>query len=174
MHYALDALVPHIDPTAWIAANATVIGQATIGAEVGVWFNAVIRADNDVIEVGDRSNVQEGCVLHTDAGWKLTVGRGVTVGHQAMLHGCTVEDNVLIGIKAVVLNGARIGRDSLIGANALVTEGKVIPEHSLVVGSPGKVVRTLTDDEVAFLRLSADLYVQKVHQYRAGLRALGG
>lgn len=172
MHYALDAFVPTIDPSAWIADNASVIGQVTLGAEVGVWFNAVIRGDNDRIVVGARSNVQEGCVLHTDAGWVLTVGAGVTIGHQAMLHGCTIEDNVLIGIKAVVLNGARIGRDSLIGANALVTENKVIPPRSLVVGSPGKVLRELTDAEVDFLKLSATMYVAKVAQYRQGLRAL--
>jgi carbonic anhydrase/acetyltransferase-like protein (isoleucine patch superfamily) len=173
MHYALDAHVPVIDPTAWIADSATVIGQVTLGAEVGVWFGAVLRGDNDRIVVGDRTNVQEGCVLHTDAGWVLEVGAGVTVGHHAVLHGCTIEDNVLVGIKAVVMNGARVGRDSLIGANALVTENKVIPPRSLVVGSPGKVLRELTDAEVDFLRLSASMYAAKVTQYRAGLRALG-
>jgi carbonic anhydrase/acetyltransferase-like protein (isoleucine patch superfamily) len=134
-----------------------------------VWFGAVLRADNEPIVIGRESNVQDGAVLHADPGFPLTLGARVTVGHQAMLHGCTVGDGTLVGIKAVVLNGAVIGRECLIGANALIPEGKTIPDRSLVVGSPGRVVRTLSDDDVKRIGHAADVYVANAARYRAGL-----
>lgn len=154
----------------YIAYNATVIGSVVLEDEVGVWFNAVIRGDNDIITIGRRSNIQEGCVLHTDEGIKLTVGNDCTVGHMAMLHGCTIGDCTLIGIKSVILNHARIGKHCIIGANSLITEGKEIPDRSLVMGSPGKVVRELTDAEVLRIQQSADNYVAKLTLYREGFR----
>jgi carbonic anhydrase/acetyltransferase-like protein (isoleucine patch superfamily) len=155
----------------YVAHNATVVGSVTLEPHSSVWFNAVIRGDNDRIVVGERSNVQDGAVLHTDRGMDLVIGRDVTVGHMVMLHGCSIGDGTLVGIKSVVMNRARIGRHCLIGACSLVTEGKEIPDRSLVMGVPGKVVRTLTDAEVAFLMESADNYVRKNFRYRAGLRA---
>ena len=149
----------------FVAANATVIGSVVLEDESSVWFNTVIRGDNDVITIGARS------VLHTDAGIALTLGTEVSVGHQAMLHGCTIGDGSLIGIKALILNHAVVGRECLIGANALVTEGKSIPDRSLVLGSPGKVVRTLTDEEVAGLRAIAAHYVENARRYLEGLVA---
>ncbi len=155
----------------FVAHNATVVGAVTLEHHSSVWFNAVIRGDNDRIVVGERSNVQDGAVLHTDPGMQLVIGRDVTVGHMVMLHGCSIGDGTLVGIKSVVMNHARIGRNCLIGAGSLVTEGKEIPDRSLVMGVPGKVVRSLTDAEVAFLMDSADNYVRKIARYRAGLRA---
>jgi carbonic anhydrase/acetyltransferase-like protein (isoleucine patch superfamily) len=149
----------------FIAHNATVVGSVILGDATSVWFNAVIRGDNDTIALGARTNVQDAAVLHTDPGIALSIGEGVSIGHQAMLHGCTVGDGCLIGIKAVVLNHAVIGRDCLIGANALIAEGKTIPERSLVVGSPGRVVRALTDEEVARVRGAADIYVRHARNY---------
>jgi carbonic anhydrase/acetyltransferase-like protein (isoleucine patch superfamily) len=149
----------------YIAANATVIGSVVLEDEASVWFNTVIRGDNDVITVGARSNVQDGSVLHTDAGIRLTIGAEVSIGHQAMLHGCTIGDGSLIGIKALILNHAVIGRECLIGANTLITEGKTIPDRSLVLGSPGKVVRTLSAEEVAQLRTIAAHYVDNARRY---------
>lgn len=149
----------------FVAANATLIGSVLLDDEASVWFNTVIRGDNDVITVGARSNVQDGSVLHTDAGIALTIGEEVSIGHQAMLHGCTIGDGSLIGIKALVLNHAVIGRECLIGANALVTEGKKIPDRSLVLGSPGKVVRTLSAEEVSRLREIAAHYVANARRY---------
>jgi carbonic anhydrase/acetyltransferase-like protein (isoleucine patch superfamily) len=154
----------------YVAPNATLIGRVVLEDRATVWFGAIVRADNEPIVIGPRSNVQDGAVLHADPGFPLTLGEGVTVGHQAMLHGCTVGDGSLVGIKAVVLNGASIGRECLIGANALVGEGKAIPDRSLVLGSPGKVVRTLTDDDVKRLRYAADVYVANAQRYRDGLR----
>ena len=155
----------------YVAPGATLIGRVVLEDRATVWFGAILRADNEPIVVGRRSNVQDGAVLHADPGFPCTLGEGVTVGHQAMLHGCTIGDGTLVGIKAVVLNGATIGRDCLIGANALVAEGKVIPDRSLVLGSPGKVVRTLTDDDVARIRYAADVYVANGERYRDGLRS---
>jgi carbonic anhydrase/acetyltransferase-like protein (isoleucine patch superfamily) len=149
----------------FVAANATVIGSVVLEDEASVWFNTVIRGDNDLITVGARSNVQDGSVLHTDAGIPLTIGAEVSIGHQVMLHGCTIGDGSLIGIKALILNHAVIGRECLIGANALVTEGKAIPDRSLVLGSPGKVVRTLSGEEVAQLRGIAAQYVENARRY---------
>jgi carbonic anhydrase/acetyltransferase-like protein (isoleucine patch superfamily) len=152
----------------FIAHNATLVGSVTLGDEVSIWFNAVLRADNDVITVGARTNVQDGAVLHADPGMPLKLGEGITVGHLAMLHGCTIGDGSLIGIQAVVLNRAVVGRECLVGANTLIPEGKVFPDRSLIVGTPGKVVRALTDEELASLRASADTYVRKIDGYRAG------
>lgn len=155
----------------WVADNATVIGSVVLENDVSVWFNTVIRGDNDLITIGEGSNVQDNSVLHTDEGVKLTVGRNVTIGHQVMLHGCTIGDGSLIGIKATVLNNARIGKNCLVGAHALITEGKEIPDRSLVVGAPGKVVRQLTDEEVKMLQWNAEHYVQNFKRYQKQLKA---
>src|SRR2546425_9224960 len=153
----------------FVAANATVIGSVMLEDEASVWFNTIIRGDTDVITVGARSNVQDGSVLHTDAGVPLTIGAEVSIGHQVMLHGCTIGEGSLIGIKALILNHAVIGRECLIGANTLITEGKIIPDRSLVLGSPGKVVRTLSDDEIAGLRSIAAHYVDNARRYLMAL-----
>ena len=150
----------------YIAGSATVIGSVLIEDKASVWFNAVIRGDNDLITIGEGSNIQDHSVLHTDEGVQLTIGRNVTVGHHVMLHGCTIGEGSLIGIKSVILNNARIGRHCLIGANALITEGKEIPDGSLVVGAPGKVVRQLTDEEVARLLWNAEHYVSNYKRYQ--------
>jgi carbonic anhydrase/acetyltransferase-like protein (isoleucine patch superfamily) len=153
----------------YIAPSAVVVGSVILEHQVSVWFNVVIRGDNEDIELGPRCNVQDSSVLHTDEGVPLRVGASVSVGHLAMLHGCVIGEGSLIGIKAVILNHAVIGRECLIGANTLIAEGKVIPDRSLVVGSPGKVVRTLTPDEVAGLRGIADHYVENAERYRRDL-----
>ncbi|WP_207063644.1 gamma carbonic anhydrase family protein [Motiliproteus sp. SC1-56] len=157
----------------FIADNATVIGSVELEENVSIWFNAVVRADNDLIRIGDHTNIQDAAVLHTDPGWPLHIGAYVTVGHKAMLHGCTVGDNSLIGINAVVLNGARIGRNCLIGANTLIPEGMEVPDGSLVVGSPGKVRRSLSDEEVAGIKANAEHYVANLNRYRRTLVQLG-
>ncbi len=171
--YELDGVQPQVAPTAWIADSAEVIGDVRLEDGASVWFGVVVRGDNHPIVIGPGSNLQENAVLHTDAGVPLTLGRNVTVGHQAMLHGCAVGDNTLIGIGAVVLNGARIGRDSLVGAGALVTEGKEFPDGSLIVGSPAKAVRALTPEQIAGLRRSAEGYVANAARFRRGLRRIG-
>ncbi|AWT48811.1 gamma carbonic anhydrase family protein [Psychrobacter sp. YP14] len=153
----------------WVADSARVIGDVYLGHQASVWFGAVIRGDNERIHIGDYSNVQENAVIHTDAGIQVTIGEYVTIGHLAMLHGCTVGDNSLIGIGAVVLNNAKIGKNCIIGAKALVTEGKEIPDNSLVMGAPAKVVKTLTEEQVAFLKMSALHYAKKCQQFKAGL-----
>lgn len=149
----------------FIAPNAYVLGQVTLGNRVSIWYGATLRADFDRITIGDDSNVQEGVIMHVDHGTPLSVGKGVTVGHGAVLHGCTVGDNSLIGIKAVVLNGAVIGKGCVIGANALVKENEVIPDFSLVVGSPGKVIRQLGEDTLAMLQFSAQVYAEEAGKY---------
>jgi len=154
----------------FVAHNATVIGSVELGDNVSIWYNAVLRADTDVIAIGDDSNIQDGAVLHIDAGSPLTIGRGVTVGHKAVVHGCTVGDFSLIGINSVILNRARIGRHCIIGANALIPEGKDIPDGSLVVGSPGRVVRSLSDEEKKVLEGMAAHYVENGVRHRNGLR----
>jgi carbonic anhydrase/acetyltransferase-like protein (isoleucine patch superfamily) len=154
----------------WIADNATVIGSVVLLNNVSVWFNVVIRGDNDVITIGENSNVQDGSVLHTDPGVPLTIGKNVTVGHKVMLHGCTIGDNSLIGINAVILNGAKIGKHCLIGANSLIPEGKEIPDGSLVMGSPGKVVRELTPEQQKGLELSAMSYVNNFKRFKQELK----
>jgi carbonic anhydrase/acetyltransferase-like protein (isoleucine patch superfamily) len=156
----------------YVAPNATVIGDVVLESESSIWFNVVIRGDNDTITIGARSNIQDGSVLHTDAGVPLTLGPSVSVGHLVMLHGCTIGEGSLIGIKAVILNGARIGRDCLIGANTLIAEGKTIPDRSLVLGSPGRVMRTLDDAEVAGIRAIADHYVDNARRYRADFKPI--
>ncbi|MDR0634656.1 MAG: gamma carbonic anhydrase family protein [Azoarcus sp.] len=167
--YALDGSRPRINEDCWIAHTATVIGDVTLGRDVSIWYNVVIRGDNAPIAIGDGTNVQDGSILHNDEGVPLTIGAGVTVGHMAMLHGCTIGDGCLIGINAVVLNNAVLGRNCLIGANALIPEGKTIPDRSLVVGSPGRVLRTLTDDELARLHGNARHYIDNARRFRAGL-----
>jgi carbonic anhydrase/acetyltransferase-like protein (isoleucine patch superfamily) len=152
---------PQIDPESWIAPDATLIGDVRLGRNASVWWKATLRGDNDPIVIGEHSNVQDGSVLHTDIGAPLAIGRGVTIGHLVMLHGCTIEDGALIGIGATILNHARIGRHSIVGANALIPEGRVFPERSLIIGAPGRVVRELRDDEVAALANSAAHYVDK-------------
>ena len=171
--YQLGDHAPDIDPSAYVAESAALIGKVTLGANASVWSNVTIRGDNEMITVGADSNVQESCVMHTDMGYPLTLGRGVTVGHQAMLHGCTVGDGSLIGIQAVVLNGARIGKGCLVGAGALVTEGKEFPDHSLIIGAPAKVARTLTEEEVGRLQLSAASYVERGQRFKAQLKRIG-
>jgi carbonic anhydrase/acetyltransferase-like protein (isoleucine patch superfamily) len=172
MIYALGDLTPEIDADTWVAPDANVIGQVRLLAGASVWFNATLRGDNEWIEIGAGSNVQEACTLHTDMGSPLTIGRNCTIGHNVILHGCTIGDETLVGMGATVLNGARVGRNCLIGAGALITEGKEIPDGSLVMGSPGKVVRQL--DETAFerLRYSARHYQDNMRRYRDALRPL--
>ncbi|MGI3777564.1 MAG: gamma carbonic anhydrase family protein [Janthinobacterium lividum] len=160
--HALGEHTPELPPTGqcWVAPGAHVIGQVRLGADVGVWFGAVLRGDNAAIEVGARTNIQENAVLHVDPGTPLSIGEGVTVGHGAIVHGCTVGNNVLVGMGAVVMNRAVIGADSLVAAAAVVTEGKMFPPGSLIVGSPARVVRALTETEIAGLRRSAAHYVE--------------
>ena len=155
----------------FVAPGAVLIGKVILQAQASVWFNAVLRGDNEPIVIGERSNVQDGSVLHTDPGHPLTLGRGVTVGHLAMLHGCEVGDNTLIGINAVILNGAKIGCNCIIGANTLVGEGKVIPDNSMVLGSPGKVVRSLDEAAVTRMQRTANVYVEKSLRYNHQLRS---
>ena len=154
----------------FVAHNATVIGSVVLENNASIWFNCVVRGDNDLITIGENSNVQDASVLHTDKGIRLTLGKNVTVGHKAMLHGCTIGDGSLIGINAVVLNNAVIGKGCLIGANALIPEGKEIPDGSLVVGSPGRVIRKLSEEQSRELAEAADSYVKKSILYRASLR----
>ena len=154
----------------FVADNATVVGKVRLENNSSVWFNAVIRGDNEWITVGENSNIQDGSVLHTDPGIPLTIGKNVTVGHQVMLHGCTIGDNSLIGINSVVLNGAKIGKNCLIGANSLVTEGKEIPDGSLVMGSPAKVIKTLSEAQQARLLLSAETYVKNFKRFKAEMK----
>ncbi len=169
MIYALDGLVPRIHPDAWIAPTAVLIGRVIVGAGANIWFGAVLRGDNEDILVGAGSNVQENAVLHTDMGFPLTIGADCTIGHKAMLHGCTIGDGTLIGMGSTLLNGATTGRGCLIGACALITEGKQIPDGSLVMGSPGKVVRALDDAARARLLRSAEGYRATAARFRAGL-----
>ena len=171
--YSLANRKPTLGHDAWVAPNATVIGDVQLGDNASVWWNAVLRGDNDTISIGANSNIQDGSVLHADEGVPLTVGANVTVGHLVMLHGCTIGDESLIGIKSVILNKAVIGRHCIIGANSLIPEGKVIPDRSLVMGSPGKVVRQLSDEEVALLRHAAQGYVDNARRYRAELKPEG-
>ena len=165
MIYALGNKKPVLHGNNYIAPNATVIGDVVIGKNANVWWNVVIRGDNDTITIGEDVNIQDGSVLHTDVGVPLTLEKGVSIGHMVMLHGCTVREGSLIGIKAVVLNHAVIGRDCLIGANALIPEGRVIPDRSLVVGSPGRVVRQLSDEEVVNVRGIAQHYLDNAARY---------
>ncbi|MEQ9451908.1 MAG: gamma carbonic anhydrase family protein [Pseudomonadales bacterium] len=170
MIYQLDGEKVQAEGDFWVADSAAVIGKVLLKQDASVWFNAVLRGDNELITVGEGSNIQDGSVLHTDPGYPLTIGAHVTVGHKVMLHGCEIGEGSLIGINAVVLNGAKIGRNCLIGANALITEDKVIPDNSMVLGSPGKVVKTLSDEQAAGIRIGAAHYVENARRYRAGLQ----
>ena len=172
MIYALDEQSPELHATAWVAPGAHVMGRVRLAEGSSVWFGAVLRGDNEWIELGEGSNIQEGSTLHTDIGFPLSIGRDCTIGHNVILHGCTIGDESLIGMGAVVLNGARIGRNCLIGAGALITEGKEIPDGSLVMGSPGRVVRMLDEPAIRKLRASAAGYRANAERFRKGLRAL--
>ncbi len=154
----------------WIAPDATVIGSVVLEQNVSIWFKVVIRGDSDLITIGENSNIQETSVLHADPGFPLTLGRNVSVGHMAMLHGCTIGENSLIGIGATVLNGAIIGKNCLIGGHAFIAEGKVIPDGSLVIGAPGRVVRQLTDEQIADIRRTADHYVENFKRFRRDMK----
>ena len=171
MMYSLGK-VPSLGHDCFVADNATLVGDVVLGSRCSIWFNAVLRGDIEGIELGDETNIQDGSVLHTDEGFPLQIGNRVTVGHKAMLHGCRIGDGSLVGINAVVLNGVQIGKHCLIGANALVTEGKIIPDRSLVLGSPGRVIRTLTDEEVIALRDAASHYVSTGERYLRELRPI--
>ena len=170
--YQFGEAAPSIPESAFVAEEATVIGKVSLGEQVSVWPGAVIRGDNEPIRVGYASNVQEGAVLHTDPGYPLTVGDNVTIGHQAMLHGCTIGDGSLVGIKAVVLNKAVIGKDCLVAAGAIVTEGKVFPDRSLILGAPAKVVRELTDQDIAMMRANTEDYVKRKDLYKTQLKRI--
>lgn len=171
--YQLDDLTPDVHATAYVADSAQVIGDVKLGADSSVWFGAVIRGDTDTITVGEGSNIQDASVLHADHGMPLTIGRHVTVGHQVMLHGCTIGDGSLIGIGAVVLNGAKIGKNCLVGAGSLVTEGKEFPDGSMILGSPAKVIRQLTPEQIEGLQGSAQRYIENGRRFKRGLKQLG-
>jgi carbonic anhydrase/acetyltransferase-like protein (isoleucine patch superfamily) len=170
--YQLDDFSPQIADTAFVADSASVIGKVNIAAHASVWFSATIRGDNEPISIGENSNVQEGAVLHTDMDFPLSIGRNVSIGHQAMLHGCTIQDGALIGIQAIVLNGAFIGKNCLVGAGALVLEGKHFPNNSLIVGSPAKVVRTLTENEINYIHKNTENYVARALLFKTKLSRL--
>ena len=170
--YQLDEHTPQIPDSAWVADSAQVMGQVSLGERSSVWFNTVLRADNEALVIGDETNIQDGSELHCDPGKPLHIGRGVTVGHNVMLHGCTVGDGSLIGIGAVILNEAVIGKNCLVGAGALVTEGKVFPDGSMILGSPAKVVRALTPEQIEGLQRIAQGYVRNAERFRRGLKKI--
>lgn len=173
--YALDDQRPALPPAGqfWIAPDAHVIGRVRLGQDVGIWFGAVLRGDNELIEIGAATNIQDGVMMHTDAGFPTTIGAGCTIGHHAILHGCNVGENTLIGMGATVLNGAKLGKNCLIGAHSLVTEGKEFPDNSLIFGAPAKLARTLDENTIEFLRQSARDYVVRWRRYARGLRPIG-
>jgi carbonic anhydrase/acetyltransferase-like protein (isoleucine patch superfamily) len=171
--YQLGDDAPRVAPTAFVADSAAVVGRVEVGEQSSVWFAAVLRGDNEWITIGARTSIQDGAVMHTDPGCPLVVGDDVIVGHQAMLHGCTVGDGALIGIQAVVLNRARIGRGCLVGAGAVVTEGQEFPDHTLILGAPAKAVKTLSEEQVARMKLGAANYVDKTALYRRDLKRIG-
>ena len=170
--YELDTIAPRLADSAWVADSAQVMGNVELGEDASVWFGAVLRGDNEWITIGEGSNLQEDCVLNTDMGYPLTVGANCTIGHRAILHGCTIGENSLVGMGATVLNGAKIGRNSLVGANALVTEGKEFPDNSLIVGSPARAVRKLDEPAAQGITASAQAYVRRWQQFAAGLERL--
>ncbi len=172
MIYALGDVTPEIDQTAWVAADANVIGKIRLHPDSSVWFGSTLRGDNEWIDVGQCTNIQENCILHTDMGFPLSIGAGCTIGHKAMLHGCTIGENTLIGMGATILNGAVIGDNCLIGAGALIPEGKTIPDGSLVMGVPGKIVRELDPAAIAGLKRSAENYQKNAKLFRDNLKAL--
>ncbi|WP_159914226.1 gamma carbonic anhydrase family protein [Pantoea sp. 18069] len=171
--YELDGRAPQMAASAWVADSAQVIGDVVLGEDVSIWFGSVLRGDTATLQIGAGSNIQDASVLHADPGKPLVVGERVTVGHQVMLHGCTIGDESLIGIGAVILNGAKIGRNCLVGAGALVTEGKEFPDGSMIIGSPAKAVRDLTPEQIEGLRKSAQHYIDNARRYKSGLRKLG-
>lgn len=170
--YELDGVAPRLGDGAWVAESAEVVGAVEIGANASIWFGAVVRGDTETIRIGAGTNIQDASVLHADVGKPLAIGENVTVGHQVMLHGCTIGDGSLIGIGAVVLNGAKIGKGCLVGAGALVTEGKEFPDGSMIIGSPAKVVRDLSDDQKQGLLASARHYVANAQRFRTGLKKI--
>ena len=170
--YELEGIAPTIADGCWIAPDAVLIGKVQVERGVSIWWGAVLRGDNDLIHVGEDANIQDHCVLHTDIGYTLTVGPRCTIGHCAMLHGCTIGENTLIGIGAILLNGTKIGRNCIIGAHAFLPEGKEIPDNSLVVGSPGRIVRQLDDAAADRLRQMSEDYIVKLHRYSKGLKRI--
>ncbi len=170
--YQLDHYTPQISESAWVADNAQVMGEVQMDAHSSVWFSSVVRGDSAKITIGEGTNVQDGSVLHADVGMPLTLGKHVTVGHMVQLHGCTIGDESLIGIGAIVLNGAKIGKNCLVGAGSLVTEGKEFPDGSMILGSPAKVVRQLTPEQIEGLRRSAKHYVENANRFKAGLKKI--
>ena len=170
--HQLDERTPQIDPSAWVADSAQVMGSVHLQAHTSVWFGATLRGDTEPITIGEGSNIQDGSVLHADYGQPLTVGKNVTVGHMVVLHGCTIGDESLIGIGAVVLNGAKIGRHCLVGAGSLVTEGKEFPDGSMIMGSPAKVVRQLSPEQIEGLREIARRYIENAQRYKTGLQTI--
>lgn len=170
--YEVDGKTPQVAPSAWIAESAEVMGHVTVGPDASVWFGCVLRGDTESMSIGEGSNIQDLTVMHADRGLPLTVGKHVTVGHKVMLHGCTIGDESLIGIGAVVLNGAKIGKNCLVGAGSLVTEGKEFPDGSMIMGTPAKVVRQLTPEQIEGLRASAKHYVENARMFRATLKRL--
>ena len=170
--YQLDDKIPQVHETAWVADSARVIGHVRLDRDASVWFGAVLRGDNELLHLGAGSNIQDASVVHADPGFPVVIGERVTIGHKVMLHGCTVGDESLIGIGAIVLNGARIGRHCLVGAGALVTEGKEFPDGSMILGAPARVVRQLSAEQMALLRQGADHYVENARRFRAGLKRM--
>lgn len=174
--FTLDGVAPQLPENGayWIAPNATVVGKVRLDDDASVWFNAVLRGDNELIHIGAGSNIQDGCVLHTDMGFPLTVGAGSTIGHKVMLHGCTVGENSLVGMASTILNGAVIGRNCIIGAHSLVPEGKVIPDNSLVMGAPAKVVREVSPEQAEMITFARDQYVRNWKRFAAGMAESAG
>ena len=166
MIYDFEKNIPEVHPDAWVAPNATLIGKVKLEKNSSIWFNAVLRGDIELISIGENSNIQDGSVLHTDPGYKLNVGNGVTVGHMVMLHGCQIANNTLIGIGSIILNNSKIGKNCIIGANSLITENKIIPDNSLVVGSPGRVLRKVTEEEIKAIHENAKHYVDGSKKYK--------
>ena len=171
--YQLDDLAPRLADSAWIAESAQVIGNVELAADTSVWFGVVLRGDTEVIRVGRGSNIQDNSVVHADIGFPVMIGENVTIGHQVMLHGCSIGDGSLIGIQAVVLNGAKIGKHCLVGAGALVTEGKEFPDGSMIFGAPARLVRQLSPEQMAGLDRSAEHYVENARRFKAGLKKIG-
>tara|TARA_B100001123_G_C15142587_1_gene960146 strand:+ start:436 stop:957 length:522 start_codon:yes stop_codon:yes gene_type:complete len=167
--YSLGDLVPKIAEDAYVADSAIIIGSVRIASKASVWYGTVLRGDNDLIEIGERSNIQDGTVIHVDKNTPTKIGKNVSIGHSAMVHGCTIDDGSLIGIGSVILDNARIGKNSLVGAKSLVTEGKIFPDDSLILGSPAKLIRTLTEQEISRLFANAEIYVNRLLQYKSEL-----
>ena len=173
--YALDGEAPEFPAEGlyWVAETAAVIGRVRLHSDVSIWWGSVLRGDNEWIDIGERSQIQDNATLHTDPGFPLTIGRDCVIGHNVVLHGCTIGDNSLIGMGAILLNGARIGNNSLVGAGSVVTEGKSFPDNSLIVGAPARAIRTLDEKAIAFIRAGADIYVQRSKRYAKGLKRIG-